>query len=227
MESSRIETSGVRRAGEIGKDCRSNSVEGSRTPRGGTRDQNSGVTFGTPSVRGQTFGDVKHQVLLDRIPMVQDVQSAWLLHCACARANHLLRVVRPSAAANFEETHDRAVWQCLANILRIRMFWGRSGCRRHGSDLFRPVPLQANTALGQCRKLTCSGLTYLGQCRFRPTCRRRVGPRREEAPKVGAPKVEPRRVGGAQNFALFSLSRHNFFLSSSLGGPFVEFWCCF
>ena len=62
----------------------------------------------------------KHQVLLDRIPLVQDVQSAWLLllHCACARANYLLRVVRPSAAVNFAETHDRAVWQCLANILR-------------------------------------------------------------------------------------------------------------
>ena len=37
---------------------------------------------------------------------------------ACARANCLLRVVRPSAAVNFAETHDRAVWQCLANILR-------------------------------------------------------------------------------------------------------------
>ena len=53
---------------------------------------------------------VKHQVLFDRIPLVEDVQSAWLLllHCACARANYLLRVVRPSAAAGFAETHDQA-----------------------------------------------------------------------------------------------------------------------
>ena len=33
---------------------------------------------------------VKHQVLFDRTPLVEDVQSAWLfLHCACARANYL------------------------------------------------------------------------------------------------------------------------------------------
>ena len=74
----------------------------------------------------------KHQVLLDRIPLVQDVQSAWLLllHCACARANYLLRVVRPSAAVNFAETHDRAVWQCLANILRTDLSeCSGEGCR--------------------------------------------------------------------------------------------------
>ena len=36
----------------------------------------------------------EHRVLLERIPAVQDVQSAWLilLHCAVARANYLLRV---------------------------------------------------------------------------------------------------------------------------------------
>ena len=61
---------------------------------------------------------VKHQVLFDRIPMVEDVQSAWLLllHCACARVNYLLRVVRPSAAAGIAETHDQAVWDCLASV---------------------------------------------------------------------------------------------------------------
>ena len=76
----------------------------------------------------------EHQVLLDRIPLVQDVQSTWLflLHCACARANYLLRVVRPSAAVNFAETHDRAVWQCLGEHSEnrfVRVFRGRSRCR--------------------------------------------------------------------------------------------------
>ena len=51
-------------------------------------------------------------------------------------------------------------------------------------DLLRSASLQANTALGQCsfrsdlcrpvKVLTCLGLTCLGQCRFGPTCRRRV-----------------------------------------------------
>ena len=33
---------------------------------------------------------VEHQVLLDRIPLVEDVQSTWLflVHCAAARANY-------------------------------------------------------------------------------------------------------------------------------------------
>ena len=39
----------------------------------------------------------KHRVLLDAIPTVPDIQSAWLLllHCASARANCYIRVVRP------------------------------------------------------------------------------------------------------------------------------------
>ena len=42
----------------------------------------------------------KHQVLLQVIPNVRSVQSAWLLllHCAAARANFHLCVVRPDLA---------------------------------------------------------------------------------------------------------------------------------
>ena len=47
------------------------------------------------------------------------------------------------------------------------------------------------------------------------------------SPKGGAPEGwGPEGWEGAQNFALFSLSRHNFLPSSSLGGLFVEFWWC-
>ena len=44
----------------------------------------------------------EQQVLLDRIPSISDVQSAWflLLHCASARA-YQLRVVRPSGVEEF------------------------------------------------------------------------------------------------------------------------------
>ena len=39
----------------------------------------------------------EHQILLDRIPRVKDIQNAWLLllHCASARANYQIRSVDP------------------------------------------------------------------------------------------------------------------------------------
>ena len=63
----------------------------------------------------------KHQLLLDRIPLVQDLQCAWLilLHCAAARANFLLRVVRPDAVAQFAQNNDRELWRCLSRILDV------------------------------------------------------------------------------------------------------------
>ena len=53
----------------------------------------------------------KHQVLLDAIQTVPDVQSAWLLllHCASARANYYLRIVRPELVATFARTHDEGL----------------------------------------------------------------------------------------------------------------------
>ena len=43
------------------------------------------------------------QVLLDRIPAIPDVQSAWALlsHCAAARATYFIRVVPPECASSF------------------------------------------------------------------------------------------------------------------------------
>ena len=63
----------------------------------------------------------EHQVLLDRIPHVPDVQSAWLLllHCASARAHYLLRVVRPEQVQEFAGNHDTRLWACLCVILGI------------------------------------------------------------------------------------------------------------
>ena len=73
----------------------------------------------------------KHQVLLDRIPLVQDVQSAWLLliHCACARANYLLRVVRPSQFRRDSRSCGVAVFGEHSENRFVRVFRGRSGCR--------------------------------------------------------------------------------------------------
>ena len=63
----------------------------------------------------------EHDVLLSRIPMVEDLQSAWalLLHCAGGRANFMLRVVRPEAVQTFAEGHSDGLWSCLRNILGV------------------------------------------------------------------------------------------------------------
>ena len=63
----------------------------------------------------------KHRVLLDAIPTVPDIQSAWLLllHCAAARANYHIRVVRPDLVDNFAQSHDQGLWQCLCTIMDV------------------------------------------------------------------------------------------------------------
>ena len=63
----------------------------------------------------------EHDVLLSRIPMVEDLQSAWVffVHCAGGRANYMLRVVRPEAVQTFAEGHSDGLWSCLRNILGV------------------------------------------------------------------------------------------------------------
>ena len=62
-----------------------------------------------------------HETLLERIPTLSDVQSAWalLLHCANARATYLLRVVRLEMVHRFAEGHDHGLWRCLSTILGL------------------------------------------------------------------------------------------------------------
>ena len=51
--------------------------------------------------------------------MVQDVQSAWLLHlhCAAARANYQVRSVHPDAVEWYSRFHDENIWQCFGRVL--------------------------------------------------------------------------------------------------------------
>ena len=67
----------------------------------------------------------KHQTLLQRIPAVPDVQSAWslLLQCASSRANYLMRVIRPELVKSFAERHNVGLWKCLADILHLSGNW--------------------------------------------------------------------------------------------------------
>ena len=63
----------------------------------------------------------EQDVLLDRIPVVPNLQAAWLLlsHCAATRANFVLRTVRPELAMDYAVSHDRAIWRCMTQILGI------------------------------------------------------------------------------------------------------------
>ena len=65
----------------------------------------------------------EHQTLLRRIPLVGDVQAAWLLvvHCAGARTNYTLRCVDPEAVEPFARRHDQDMLQCLSSILRANL----------------------------------------------------------------------------------------------------------
>ena len=78
-----------------------------------------GTPQGHPSfVQGHLEKKVAEQrTLLERIPTVRDLQSAWLLllHCATARANCILRVVEPQAVAEYARLHDNGTWNCLCH----------------------------------------------------------------------------------------------------------------
>ena len=62
---------------------------------------------------------VGQQVLLDRIPAMQDLQSAWLvlLLCVSARANYVLRNLPPEQVSPYAAEHDASTWACLCSIV--------------------------------------------------------------------------------------------------------------
>ena len=82
-----------------------------------------GTPLGHPAFVAEHFRSVprEQQVLLDRTPLVQNLQKAWLLlkHCASACFKYLMRAVCPDSTAGFAQSHDEALWQCLCLILRI------------------------------------------------------------------------------------------------------------
>ena len=58
----------------------------------------------------------EEQALLpERIPAVLDLHSSWalLLHCAAARANYLLRVVKPEATTSYAQRHNVGLCEIL------------------------------------------------------------------------------------------------------------------
>ena len=63
----------------------------------------------------------EHSTLLERIPAVQDLPSAWVLlsYCAAARANFWLRTTSPEHTEAFAQEHDRGIWRCLCQLLHV------------------------------------------------------------------------------------------------------------
>ena len=61
----------------------------------------------------------EHQHLLDELPQLPDLQSAWLLltFCAAPRAQHSLRTIPPSATTCYATAHDTAIAGALAALL--------------------------------------------------------------------------------------------------------------
>ena len=80
-----------------------------------------GTPLGSPQFASKELEKVatNHQVLLDRIPHVQDLQSAWLLllFCASPRPNNILRMLHPVATREFARQHVLSVKRCLEQIL--------------------------------------------------------------------------------------------------------------
>ena len=66
----------------------------------------------------QAIGET-HELLLNRILAIQDLQSAWLLFlfCAATRATLYLRVCHPKHSIQFAHQHNVNVWQRFCSLL--------------------------------------------------------------------------------------------------------------
>ena len=144
-----------------------------------------GAPVGHPDfIRAQLeMTQAEHQVLLDRIPSLPDLQTAWslLLHCASARANYFLRVVPPGLGEEFALAHDRSLWACLCAMtgisevaceatareaaslpLALGSLGLRSACRTHPSVYW---------AIGSIRSTWCRSAIQEQWCPSTPTWR--------------------------------------------------------
>ena len=59
------------------------------------------------------------QRLLDELPELHDLVSAWCLlsQCAVPRANHTLRTLPPSLSSTYATSHDDALWSTFCKLL--------------------------------------------------------------------------------------------------------------
>ena len=95
-----------------------------RTAHLSPRDQSFGCSHRTSGFCGGVSGQKtrEHELLFERIPAMEDLQSAWLvlLFCAAPRANFWLRSVRPELVQQFAASHDANTWGCLARMIGVQ-----------------------------------------------------------------------------------------------------------
>ena len=122
----------------------------------------------------------EQQVLLQRIPLVNDPQASWLLlwMCASTRVNLWLGMVLPELTLPFAESHDRNVWQCLQTILDVRGAPAEAQTTAFfvATDIGGPGPCQCRKnpsccALGQLGRLSGHGQTEAPDCGRGDGCR--------------------------------------------------------
>ena len=94
-----------------------------------------GAPLGTAEYVAQQLlhSSQSHQALLERIPTVDDLQSAWLLllFCASPRCNHTLRTTPPQLTQGFATRHDTSVAACLQTLLGLPDFPATSLATAH------------------------------------------------------------------------------------------------
>jgi hypothetical protein len=80
-----------------------------------------GTPMGTKAFVEQQANDriEKEKRLLKELPLLKDVQAAWVLLCQSAvpRANHTIRVLPPSLSQKYATAHDEALWQTFCEIM--------------------------------------------------------------------------------------------------------------
>ena len=77
------------------------------------------LSAATRSHRRSWLRNASQDTLLQRIPAVPHLQSAWLilLLCGAPRATYLLRILPPCHTHAFAREHDAAVLRCLGRLL--------------------------------------------------------------------------------------------------------------
>ena len=80
-----------------------------------------GTPLGSPEYVSRLLAEKReeHDRLLQLIPDVPDLQSAWLLLLlsASTRANYLLRALPPTVTREYAAQHDAAIAACLQRLL--------------------------------------------------------------------------------------------------------------
>ena len=111
---------GIDRSSQVGE-SKSSCVE--RRPhvaKTRSRPVDLGNTDGRAGIHSGRIGEEEHSVYVQRVPLVENWQAAWLLlsFCASAHAIFIMRTVRPELGEDFAQRHDAKLMECLGALIR-------------------------------------------------------------------------------------------------------------